>query len=188
MWVLYSENDLVLRAMEEQDVPLVARWRSDPRVVQDYAVFHGPMSEGQARAEFLGPGRSRDTATGRFYEYRACIVDQDAVSVAFVQYHRLRTSDATLLGYPREERSYEMDLFIGDLDRRGRGLGTRIIGLTRVYLEKMRGSERTLAVPFAENLASIRAFEKAGFRKVRVVEGAYRGRPGRGDGVIMEYP
>jgi aminoglycoside 6'-N-acetyltransferase len=189
--VLASAPGLRLRALEEEDVPLLARWRSDPKVLESYSALRGKVREKEVRREFLSRGRerTRDRATGRFLEYRACVVDLDGRPVVFVQYHRLRTSDAELVGYPRDERSYEMDLFIGDLTLRGKGLGTRIIALTRDYLHEKRGAVRIVSVPYAENERSIRAFEKAGFRRVRTLEGAYYGRPGeKGDGVLMEHP
>ncbi|MCI4357007.1 MAG: acetyltransferase [Thermoplasmata archaeon] len=99
-------------------------------------------------------------------------MDLDVRPVVFVQYHRLRTSDAELVGYPRDERSYEFDLFIGDLTLRGKGLGTRVIALTRDYLCGERQAVRIVAVPSAENDRSIHAFQKAGFRRVRTLEGA----------------
>lgn len=189
--ILTSAPGLILRTLEQRDVPLLARWRSDPKVIESYVVYRGKVREKDVRKEFLSRRRerARDRLTGRFIEYRACVVDLDGRPVAFVQYHRLRTSDAERVGYPLDERSYEMDLFIGDLTLRGKGLGTRIIALTRDYLHKWRGAIRIVAVPYAENEWSIRAFEKAGFRRVRTLVGAYRGVPGvKGDGVLMEYP
>lgn len=189
MKILRSTSNLMLRSFEEQDVPILARWRSDERIMESYAVYRGAVSEAQVREEFLPKGhdRPRDQGTGRFYEYQACIVEEQGRAVAFVQYHRLRTSDADLIGYPRGERSYEMDLFVGDPNRWGRGLGTRAIVIARDFLREHRGAVRVLAVPYADNARSIRAFEKAGFHVARTLAGAYPVR-GRGAGVLMEFP
>jgi aminoglycoside 6'-N-acetyltransferase len=189
--LLASVPGLRLRALEEADVPILARWRSDPKVMESYAVYRGKVPEREVRKEFLSQGwkRARDRATGRFLEYRACVADMDGRPFAFVQYHRLRTTDAELVGYRREERSYEMDLFIGDLTQRGKGLGTRIIALTRDYLCEKRGAARIVATPQVENERSIRAFEKAGFRRVRTLVAAFKGLPSAdGVGILMEYP
>ena len=123
MKVLWSTPDLVLRALEDRDIPLLARWRSDRRIMDSYAVFRGRISAARVRALFFGDPRSRDPATGRFYEHQACIVEERGTPVAFVQYHRLRTSDAHLVGRPRDERSYEVDLFVG---ARTLGKGSRV--------------------------------------------------------------
>lgn len=187
MKVLWSTPDLVLRALEDRDIPLLARWRSDRRVMDSYAVLRGRVSAAQVRSLFFRDARSRDPATGRFYEYRSCIVEERGTPVAFVQYHRLRTSDAQLLGRPSDEHSYEVDLFVGEPELWGKGLGSKIIALTRDHLRSHRGAVRIVAVPYADNARSIRAFEKAGFRRARTLPGAYAAQ-GRGDGVLMEFP
>lgn len=184
--VLRSTPDLLLRGLEDRDVPILARWRSDPRVMESYAVYRGPMTETQVRSDFFGGSPARDRSTGRFFEYRACMVEERGTPVAFVQYHRLRTSDIIQVGSSPSERSYELDLFVGDVDRWGQGLGPRVIDLARDYLIKVRGAVHVIAVPYADNSRSIRAFEKAGFRRTRTNRGAYAAL-GRGDGILMEY-
>ena len=186
MTVLRTTPDLVLRRLEERDVPILARWRSDPRVMESYAVYRGPVTETQVRSDFFGGRPSRDRATGRFFEYRACMVEERGTPVAFVQYHRLRASDLVQVGSSPSERSYELDLFVGDVDRWGQGLGPRVIEMARDFLIEARGAVRVIAIPYADNSRSSRAFEKAGFRRTRTIRGAYAAL-GRGDGILMEY-
>lgn len=187
MTVLRSNTDLLLRDLEERDIGLLARWRSDPRVMENYAIYRGEVSEAQVRSAFLQSSASPEPDTGLSIDYHACIAEDHGRPVAFVQFHRLRSSDAELVGYPRDEQSYEMDLFVGDVGRWGQGLGSRIIGLTRDFLRDGRGAGRVIAVPVADNARSIRAFESAGFRTVRIIAAAYAS-IGRGDGVLMECP
>jgi len=61
-----------------------------------------------------------------------------------------------------------LDLFIGDEAQTGRGLGTEMI--RRFVEEIVFARPETIACtadPDLENTASVRAFEKAGFRAVR---------------------
>lgn len=185
MRILASAGELSLRTVDDCDAGILARWRSDPRVMLAYAVYKGPVSESNVRSRYLTGHSPRDRATGRFYEYQACIVEERGQPVAFVQYHRLRSSDADLTGYPLDRAIYEMDLFVGNVELWGRGIGSKSITLTRDFLLRSRGAERVIAIPQADNARSIRAFERAGFRRVRSVSGAYA-MLGRGDGVLME--
>lgn len=164
MPILRSAPGLVLRSADLADVPLLARWRSDPRILEFYGGRDQPLNEDAVRRRYFG--RRRDPATGRFYEYRACIVEADGIPVAFVQYYRPPTHESRLLGCSPGERTYGIDFLIGDPTRWGRGLGTRLIGLLRDYLREARGASRIVSDPRVGNPRSVRALEKAGFRKV----------------------
>lgn len=145
-------------------MPLLARWRSDPRILEFYGGRDKPRNEDAVRRRYFG--RRRDPATGRFYEYRACIVEADGLPVAFVQYYRPPKHEARLFRCSPGERTYGIDFLIGDPTLWGRGLGTRFIGLLRDYLRETRGASRIVSDPMVENLRSVRALEKAGFHKV----------------------
>jgi RimJ/RimL family protein N-acetyltransferase len=60
-----------------------------------------------------------------------------------------------------------VDLFIAEHDLTGHGLGTQLL---RQFVDEVAlarpGATHCLADPDAENVASLRAFEKAGFRMV----------------------
>ena len=87
---------------------------------------------------------------------------EDLPAIRALQAESLRT-----LG----RRHYEgrlLDLFIGDEEQTGRGLGTEMI--ERFVEEIVFARPETIACiadPDLENAASMRAFEKAGFRAVR---------------------
>ena len=167
MRVLRSASGLRLRAAEMADIPLLSRWRSDPRILEFYAGRDTPLDENGIRAHYFR--RRRDTATGRFYEFQPCVVELTQVPVAFVQYYRLPLQESMLFGYPPEDRTYGIDFFIGDPSLWGGGLGTRLIELTRDFLRERRGARRVVADPRTDNPRSVRALEKAGFRKVRLL-------------------
>jgi len=184
---LANKDGLLVRGVESVDIPILARWMSDLRVMEYYVVHPRSVSEEEVRGQFLSKGRdqARDRSTGRFYEYRACIAEAEGRPVAFVQYHTLRYADSELFGYPSGRRTYVVDLFIGNPELWGKGLGTRIIDLTRDYLCKARRATRVVANPRADNSRSIRAFEKARFRKVRLLR-VNEKIPW--DSWLMEYP
>jgi RimJ/RimL family protein N-acetyltransferase len=63
-----------------------------------------------------------------------------------------------------------VDLFLADAELLGRGLGPRVLEafVDEVVLAR-DDVDAVIATPQCENVASIRAFEKAGFRRVRIV-------------------
>lgn len=78
--------------------------------------------------------------------------------------------DAVYLGKEASESS-SLDIFIGETKLRGLGLGPNII---RTFLEEILFQKNTadacLIVPATSNQRAIRAYEKAGFKRLREVE------------------
>lgn len=66
-----------------------------------------------------------------------------------------------------------IDIFVGD-DFAGRGIGTEAIRRMIRTLVEERGHHRIKIDPAVENAPAIRCYEKAGFRRVGVLERAYR--------------
>jgi aminoglycoside 6'-N-acetyltransferase len=84
-------------------------------------------------------------------------------------------------------RHASIDLFL-DPSLHGRGIGTEVVRRVVRYLFQERGHHRITIDPAADNTAAIRAYEKAGFRRVGVMRSYERDVDGRGwhDGLLME--
>jgi aminoglycoside 6'-N-acetyltransferase len=84
-------------------------------------------------------------------------------------------------------RHAAIDLFL-DPQLHGRGLGTEVLRRMVRKLIDERGHHRITIDPAASNVAAIRAYEKAGFRRVGVMRSYERDADGGGwhDGLLME--
>ncbi len=84
-------------------------------------------------------------------------------------------------------RHASIDLFL-DPALHGRGLGTEAVRRVVRMLIDERGHHRVTIDPSASNAAAIRAYEKAGFKRVGVMRKAERDADGRGwhDSLMME--
>jgi aminoglycoside 6'-N-acetyltransferase len=79
-----------------------------------------------------------------------------------------------------------IDLFVAAAFR-GRGIGTEAVSLVVRHLVDERGHHRITIDPSLQNLAAVRAYEKAGFERVGVMRLAERGPDGRWrDALLME--
>ncbi len=84
-------------------------------------------------------------------------------------------------------RHAAIDLFL-DPALHGQGIGTEVVRRVVRHLIVERGHHRVTIDPAAANAAAIRAYEKAGFRRVGVMRGYERDVDGDGwhDGLLME--
>lgn len=100
------------------------------------------------------------------------LVALDGKPIGYVQaYHANREDFWTAFGVPRE--TFGLDMFLAEA--RGRGLGSRLTCAMTGRLFEMDGVVRVQIDPDPANARAIRAYEKAGFRRVGVFPGYYPG-------------
>jgi aminoglycoside 6'-N-acetyltransferase len=70
-------------------------------------------------------------------------------------------------------RHASMDLFL-DPELHGRGHGTDAVATLAAHLHEQLGHHRITIDPAVDNVAAVRAYEKAGFRRVGVMRSSWR--------------
>lgn len=150
------------RRLEETDLPLMHKWLNQGDVLQWY-------SKGQATLEDL-----RKTYLPRIEgsQPTECFVMLlDGISIGHIQTYKIRDYPDYYAALGIDEHAAGLDLFIGEPEYLHKGLGSRII---RQFAEEVvfgeSDSVSCIAGPDPANKASIRAFEKAGFRHLKTVQ------------------
>lgn len=140
--------------MTRADLPLVRQWLQTPEVTRWW---------GDADEQFkLVSGDLDEPAMDQF------IVANDGRPFAYLQSYDLTAwPDDAFGAQPAGTRA--IDQFIGEADMIDRGHGSTFI---RSFIDGRlaNGTPRVITDPDPENLRAIRAYEKAGFRKDRVVD------------------
>lgn len=101
-------------------------------------------------------------------------------AIGYVQYYPLTEEEGRSYDVPSIEGVYGMDLLVGQPDLWGRGMGTRVVSMVLGYLFQRLDARRVAIDPVVTNHRAIRCYEKAGFRRVKVLprhelhEGEYR--------------
>lgn len=148
---------LTFVALTRDHFPLVVDWLARPHVAEWWG---SPQGMDEVEAEF-GPCVDGTDPT----EMQVCLVDGEPVGL--VQIYRLddHPEYAEAVGLPS---AGGIDLFIGQSDRQGAGLGPAIISAAaeRIWA-RYPDLPFAMAGPSVRNIRSIRAFEKAGFGAVR---------------------
>jgi aminoglycoside 6'-N-acetyltransferase len=99
----------------------------------------------------------------------SCIVSLEDRPVGYVQFYpwNAEAETAAEMGVPAIEGSFGLDIFIGEPDVIDRGVGSRVVALLARHLfETLDATTIALLTPVANSRAH-RAYEKAGFRKVK---------------------
>ena len=142
------------RPMSAADLPMVRRWLEAPHVAQ---WWHDPDEQFALVSEDLDhPAMDQFVvaAENRPFAYLQC-------------YDPTAWSDNGLGTHPLGTRG--IDQFIGEPDMVDRGHGSALI---RSFVDDLlnTGTPRVVTDPDPENIRAVRAYEKAGFQKVSLVD------------------
>jgi aminoglycoside 6'-N-acetyltransferase len=144
----------VFRPMTAADLPLVKRWLAEPHVVQWW---------GDTFEQFELVSGDLD-----FEAMHQFIVETDARLFAYIQCYDLASwPDSGLGDHPGGTRG--IDQFIGEPDMVDRGHGSAFIRTFTDFLLAF-GAPRVITDPDPANERAIRAYEKAGFCRDRLVD------------------
>jgi aminoglycoside 6'-N-acetyltransferase len=164
--VIARDRDLAVRTMRDHDddFALIVRWRAEPHV-HEWWDPDDPAPDMDTVRSHYGPRARADDRT------IACIIELGGTPVGYLQFYRwLAWSDeAAALEVDADEDTFGIDIFIGEPGVVGRGVGTRAVSLICDHLERDLGASAVALTTETANVRAQRAYEKAGFRKVRQV-------------------
>ncbi len=143
----------VFRPMSADDLPTIRRWLETPHVRE---WWHDPAEQFE-----LVSGDLTHPDMAQF------IVAADGQEFAYLQCYNLSAWDCGFGSQPKGTRG--LDQFIGEEDMMERGHGSAFV---RAFADQLlaAGTPRVVTDPDPANKRAIRAYEKAGFRRERVVE------------------
>jgi aminoglycoside 6'-N-acetyltransferase len=176
--VVFVAGDLSVRRLGEGDVGTMVRWLSDPRVAEWYEGRDVVFDAADVRRKFLRPGDS----------VLRCVIEEGERPIGFLQVYAHDADELEEMGMVAAEAPVcGIDLFIGEPTLWNGGRGTRLVRAATEHLIEAWGAVEVTIDPFVHNGRAIRAYEKAGFRKDRVlpahdvIEGVAR------DAWLMKY-
>jgi aminoglycoside 6'-N-acetyltransferase len=141
------------RPMSADDLPTIRRWLETPHVSEWW----------------FDPAEQFELVTGDLGhpDMAQFIVATDGREFAYLQCYNLCAWNS---GFgPQPEGTRGLDQFIGEADMLGRGHGSAFV---RAFADRLlaSGTARVVTDPDPVNTRAIRAYEKAGFRRERLVE------------------
>ncbi|MBS4193593.1 GNAT family N-acetyltransferase [Lederbergia citri] len=168
--MLFQNDKLVVRTLTLEDHLFLAKWLSDPVVLEFYEGRDNPFSEEKVLKKFY----NRNDGTYR------CIVEYERISIGYIQFYPLDDEDKKDYGYFDTNPIYGMDQFIGEPYYWNQGIGQLLVQSMVQFLIKEKQAEKIVMDPQTWNERAIRCYEKSGFKKVKLLpkhelhEGEYR--------------
>ncbi len=164
--VLVRDGDLVIRRMRDEadDYNRMVEWTNRPHVRRRW-----DPDLPTSTLEFIKDEYQPDTVPGA--PGTACIIELGDRPVGFIQFYRWSSyaGEAKEVGIPFDERTYGLDVFLGEKDLVDVGVGTRVVTLLSDYLVEKHGASSVALTTDLDNHAAIRCYEKSGFKKVKQV-------------------
>ncbi len=153
----WSEPDVGFRPLTVGDLPLVYDWLGREHVRRWWGVR---ADYDEAVAEYLAAIEGRDP-TDLF------VIVAGGEDAGLIQTYLLADYPDYATLVDADDEAAGLDIFLGDVRLTGSGLGTYVIRTFATEIVFARAETRAcIADPDLRNLASIRAFEKAGFTAV----------------------
>lgn len=157
---IYEHDKLVVRTLENQDASLLAKWLSNPEILQYYEGRDCPFDEQLVIEKYLNRG---DKVTG-------CIVEYETVQIGYIQYYLIDDEERQEYGYSDiNENIYGIDQFIGETKYWNKGIGTKLVKSMVEYLLKEKNVDKVIMDPQCWNHRAIACYEKCGFVKKKLL-------------------
>jgi len=161
---IFVAGRYVFRPVADDDVDLLVGWLNDPRVGEWWEGVTVTYDEDYVRRELF----SDEWVT-------RAIVELDGEPIGWQQWYALDGPEEhewrAAYGIPMGSGVYGIDQTIGESRLHGRGLGSAQVRAVSDWLLGPDGPGAAFVVtdPIVENERAVRAYEKAGFVKVRVL-------------------
>jgi aminoglycoside 6'-N-acetyltransferase len=177
---VFKRDKITVRLLENNDDVTLAKWLSDPQVLEYYEGRDRPHDVDLVREHYY----NRDEGEA----LTACIIQYDGIDIGYIQFYPINEEERILYGYGNYQgKIYGMDQFIGEPDFWNRGIGTELIKGMVEYLVNEEQADLIVMDPQVWNLRALRVYEKCGFKQKKFLpkhewhEGEFR------DCWVIEY-
>jgi aminoglycoside 6'-N-acetyltransferase len=155
---LFQNGHLKVRKIEDKDKFLLAKWLSDPSVLQFYEGRDNPFDLYKVNKVFYLSDN----------DVVKCMVEFDGNEIGYIQFYRLDDETKKEYGYSAEN-IYGMDQFIGEVEYWNKGIGTLLVTSMVKFLLEDKNADRVVMDPQTKNVRALKCYEKCGFKKVKIL-------------------
>lgn len=162
MRVISKSADITIRKMEDSDndYQLMAKWLSDGRVLKFIYGRKKPQSLSQVKKKYRPRILGKENVV-------PCIFSFQDREIGYIQFYSAKASEYELSD---ATGVWALDIWIGEPEYWERGFGPEVLMLVSNYLFKEKTAKKLIIDPHVDNPRAIRAYEKAGYKKVKILK------------------
>lgn len=165
--MIVVKAEILIRPLVDNmsDYQLMAKWRSDERVLYFYGGRDYPYDLEQVIKIYQPRVRGKEA-------FIPCMFAYNRVTIGYLQYYHLPDLPENVRQqYCLEtlDHVYGIDMFIGEPDYWNRGIGTKVLSSAIEYIFAHLSAAAIVIDPDVKNLRAIRCYEKCGFTKIRLL-------------------
>ncbi len=153
---------LAFRPVADDDVERLAGWLRDPEVGRWWFGTRTTYDEAFVHEHVIGDPH-----------VTYAIVELDGRPIGFQQWYSLQADEEaeSRVEYGLDDgvHAFGIDQFIGESRLHGRGIGTHQVRAVSDWLLSAQGAHLVVTDPVVENHRAVRCYERAGFRRVRIL-------------------
>ncbi|RNA66277.1 GNAT family N-acetyltransferase [Alteribacter keqinensis] len=169
---ILTNKDITVDHLEKTHIPTLAKWLSDPRVLEFYEDRDNPFDEEKVEQEFFKKWEKG---------VHPCIVKWKGEPIGYIQFYKLDEATRSLYKLHGDTPvRYGIDQFIGEPGYWGQGIGQLLVSSMTDYLFETKKAGAVVMDPQSGNHRALACYKKCGYKKIRFLprhewhEGAYR--------------
>ncbi|MEK4564134.1 GNAT family N-acetyltransferase [Alkalihalobacillus sp. FSL R5-0424] len=169
--MIIKNHQLHIRPLLKEDAPFLAKWLSDPAVLEFYEGRDNPFDLNKVLETFY----KEEGTTIR------CLIKWEDQAIGYIQYYEIDDEERSEYGLQEVEGTiYGLDQFIGEEGYRDKGVGTMLVQTMIRNLKKQGHVHSIVMDPQVQNHRALACYEKCGFIKQKLLpsrewhEGEYR--------------
>lgn len=179
------QQDLIslhtIKGSEEEYEDLL-RWHTDENILEFY--------HGRDKNFVLEKLKSEYSQMMSEKDVYPCLIKLGDKNIGYLQFFKLQESgEYSYKNYHIDfvPDTYAFDLFIGEKEYWNKGIGSRLISKLAHYLIMNKDASSVFVDPRVENKRAVKAYEKAGFQKKKILKDHELFEGERRDCWLMEY-
>ena len=153
------KDNIRVRTLTEEDLPLMLKWLTDDRVLEYYGGRDQKYTLEKIRKEYIE--EDVDISTRLIIEY-------DGKPIGYAQVYDMIDEYYDSYHYDKKgEVVYCMDQFIGEPDYWSKGIGTKFMKMILEYLVCEKNADAVILDPHQNNPRAVKAYENVGFKIIK---------------------
>ncbi|MGE5674511.1 MAG: GNAT family N-acetyltransferase [Mycobacterium leprae] len=161
---MLDPHQIGFRKLTMADLPLIHRWLNETPTVKDF-YGHGEETPYAAVVAKYEPRVKGEDPTTSY------IITYGETPIGYIQTYLWRSYPDYAQYLELQEEAASLDVFIGDEEYLHKGLGSHML---RAFVDQIIFADPRIAscviTPEARNPSALRAYEKAGFQRVREID------------------